>query len=865
MLPKQKDIIRSVLKMFLIAVIISLGSYTESMCQKTTILDTSNKNYAKVIAGKQYEKSGMHRFFWGNHYRKEWATPVTMKVVMLDTLEGGLTPVEKGGGRQTKTLRLVDKNGKQYVLRSIDKTFGKALPEVFRGTFVEGIVNDQVSIAHPYSSVTVPQLAEAAGVFHTNPRLFYVPSQAALGEFNTEFANQLYLFEERPAGNQEDAANFGFTADVDGTDKMLKKIYEENDHRVDQQAFIRARLFDMFLSDWGRHEDQWRWATFKEGDVKIYRPIPRDRDQSYTKFDGMLVSIGTSLQQLSYLESFDRKIQDVGGYNFYARHLDRQLANEPTQDSWISIAKELQLALTDQVIENSVKQLPPEVYPISGKTLITNLKGRRDRLVDFAVAYYKILAKEVEVVGTEQKELVEITGLSGQVEVKLYDLDKDEVQKSKPFYSRLFNKGETQEIRVYGLNGKDKFSISGNIEGMKVRVIGGPKKDEYMVNTSKGKLQLYDDVDNDFKISSPVHRHLSSDSAIHAFNYRGYKPDYEKVIKTVGYTNEDRIYLGIHYLLRLQKWRKTPYGSLQDFAIHYSLTQKAFSLQYKGDFRQVIGKWNLNLFANYDFIRDLYFTGIGNDGVLTSPDKYYKYRNREANASIGLNREIGKGHLVGISGFYQMVDIIKDAGKYIGDIHGAAKPSALKGNSYAGATLSYIYEKLNDHTLPSKGIHFSTDLKYTHDFQQPGSSFGSVSGVLGFYLPVLPNVTLAVKGAAATLSEVPSEFYLFNKLGGGNVMRGFLRYRFYGKSMAYNQNELQWNIPVKTYIFKGSIGLLGLFDNGRVWNPSENSTTWHTAYGGGIALSPFNKVSLTATYAVSNEAQRINLRLGRLF
>ena len=260
--------------------------------QRTTIVDTSSPTHAVVIAGKQYKRGSLHNILWGSHYRKEWSTPVKVKTIKIDTAFGGLKPVEKGGGRQTKTLRLEDKNGKQYVLRSINKTFTKALPEVFQGTFIESVANDQVSVAHPYSAITVPMLAEAAKIFHTNPQIVFLPDQKGLGEYRAEFANQLYLFEERPDGFQGNAANFGNSEDVDGTEKMMRKIYEENDHRVDQEAFIRARLFDMFLSDWGRHEDQWRWATFEENGNKIYRPIPRDRDQAYTKFDGLLVAFG---------------------------------------------------------------------------------------------------------------------------------------------------------------------------------------------------------------------------------------------------------------------------------------------------------------------------------------------------------------------------------------------------------------------------------------------------------------------------------------------------------------------------------------------------------------------------------------------
>src|SRR5437899_1096672 len=69
-----------------------------------------------VIAGKQYSTSIGHQQRWGKHYRKEWATPVTAKMVMLDTLASVLTPYEEGGGRQSRSIRLRDVNGREYVL-----------------------------------------------------------------------------------------------------------------------------------------------------------------------------------------------------------------------------------------------------------------------------------------------------------------------------------------------------------------------------------------------------------------------------------------------------------------------------------------------------------------------------------------------------------------------------------------------------------------------------------------------------------------------------------------------------------------------------------------------------------------------------
>ena len=175
------------------------------LCAIACFFISSSSSYAQndpqtktVVAGPEYKKSGFYQSLWGKHYRKEWATPVTVKIAMLDTLAGGLTPYEIGGSRQTKSVRLRDKDNREYVLRSIDKTFTGALPKVVKGSFVEKLANDQVSIAHPYSAVTIAPMAEAAGIYHTNPQIYYIPKQKALGKFNDEIGDNLYLFEQRP-------------------------------------------------------------------------------------------------------------------------------------------------------------------------------------------------------------------------------------------------------------------------------------------------------------------------------------------------------------------------------------------------------------------------------------------------------------------------------------------------------------------------------------------------------------------------------------------------------------------------------------------------------------------------------------------
>ena len=63
----------------------------------------------------------------------------------------------------------------------------------------------------------------------------------------------------------------------------------------------------------------------------------------------------------------------------------------------------------------------------------------------------------------------------------------------------------------------------------------------------------------------------------------------------------------------------------------------------------------------------------------------------------------------------------------------------------------------------------------------------------------------------------------------------------------------------------GKIGLNVFYDQGRVWNPNENSETWHTDYGAGLLLAPFNKLFANITYGISKEAKMINVRVYKSF
>src|SRR6185295_3786663 len=122
-----------------------------------------------------------------------------------------------------------------------------------------------------------------------------------------------------------------------------------------QHTLIKARIFDMFIGDWDRHEDNWRWGKKESDETTLYIPIPRDRDQSFYTITGVLSKKVVKAAGLSYMQHFDYKVGKMKDFNWEERNIDRFFTNELELKDWMAAAKSLQESLTDEVIEQSIK------------------------------------------------------------------------------------------------------------------------------------------------------------------------------------------------------------------------------------------------------------------------------------------------------------------------------------------------------------------------------------------------------------------------------------------------------------------------------------------------------------------------------
>src|SRR6266487_1618000 len=284
------------------------------------------KDTINISASEQYKNaSWAKRIMAGTNYRQEWSVPVNMKVFNIHTEKGGLIIKSLGGGKQTKSLTLVDPNGKQWKLRSIDKNPANAIPENFRNTLAADVVQDFISASHPYAPLTIPPLAKALGIVTADPEVFFVPDDPAFEFYRPLFKNTVCTLEEKdPTLDGENTRS---------TIKVFDKLIEDNNHRVNQPMVLRARLLDILIGDFDRHFDQWRWATGDTGKCKLYYPIPKDRDQAYFRSNGVIVAIAAQ-QALPVLKGFHYNIPRVNWLSWPARDFDRLFLTDLDADEW---------------------------------------------------------------------------------------------------------------------------------------------------------------------------------------------------------------------------------------------------------------------------------------------------------------------------------------------------------------------------------------------------------------------------------------------------------------------------------------------------------------------------------------------------
>lgn len=841
------------------------------------------------IAAPHYEAGKGKRFWLGRNYRDVWTGAIPMPILDMDTMLGGLTIIKKGGGQQSVSFRLrAERDGKQYVLRSVYKDATPTMPNFLKNTFVDSIFQDQMSMDHPYGATVVSNLAKGAGVYHTNPTFYYVPKQPRLGDFIT-WGDQVYLFEERPDDDRSDVDGFGNSKKIVSYRKMLKKTTDDPDDVIDEESVLRARLFDMLIGDWDRHDDQWRWATFKdkENDKKIYRPIPRDRDHAFLSFRGVLPWIASRPFAARQLQSFNKNFGDIKGLNFNARHFDRSYLTQLTREDWKRIADDLKNSLSDAEIDNAVNAWPKELIELNGDELKVKLRSRRDQIIEAAMKHYKFLAEEVEVRGSNEPDVLEATYLpNGNLHVKVFDSNKER-DKKVLFYDRIFLPKETRAVRMFGLDGNDIFIIKGDKQRkIKLTVIGGKGKDTFNSSELEGNGKKLVIVDNSTEkhtiVEGSVEDKCDCDNdEDNVYNRLEFKYNKTIPIVIVRINPDDGLFLGLGYDRIAHGWNHDPFKTKEKVFVSTAVATGAITANYDVLWNNTIGNWDLGIDAYYaapTFV--INYFGRGNNTPNPRTDRalfnFNRVRYSQFHVKPRVVQQFGGGdQFFTIEGGYTYTEAERNADRYTGEQNdqvSGLSDSDFEAKHYLSLSAKYNVERVDSKLNPKRGIKFHAEAGINQGVNTGGLRFGFAETELTFYYrPFSPfPLTLAFRGGlAANFGE--TEFFQSQFLGRRNGLRGFRGERFAGDRVAYLNSEARLTLGTISGIFPNmEVGLIGAYDQGRVWVDNENATNWHRSVGGGLWIAPYEVIYISGTLSQGIirggvESSFVDFRLGFWF
>ncbi len=830
-------------------------------------LDTLQTNFPEVVRASVYEpegeKSQVYKSIWGDRYRELYHTEIEAKVANLDTLYGGLEPIRKGGGHQTNSLRVKDSLGREYNFRMLKKDAvqflqstafkNRPIDKSFENTLPEDILEDFYTASHPFAFMAVPVLADAVGLHHTNPEIYYLPKQPGLGDYNFEHGGALYMIEERPEENWLDYESFGApNHDIQSTAGMFDRLRRDEKYSLDEAAYVKARIFDMLIGDWDRHQDQWRWAEIEtEDENRIFEPIPRDRDQVFSNFDGAL--LGTLRGLTGFANQFavyDEDINNVEWFNMSATGLDRSLLQNVGKETWLEQAKFIQENITDEVIENAFSRLPSEASGEVTQGLIQKLKGRRDNIIDITKRYYDKLSDLAIVTGTDKDDFVDVTRLEeGRTRVRVSrnkDGERGAVLSDKTYYSQ-----ETNEIWIYALDDDDEIFVNGTGNAkILVRIIGGQNNDIYTIENGK-KVRVYDheSLPNTVEENDGAKLVFTDDYQVNVYDKDRRIYDTNVVLPSVGFNPDDGLILGIRTSYTKYGFVRNPYTARHQIRAGYFSATQGFEIGYEGEFANVWGSYNFGVGAHYSSPKTTRnFFGYGNETM--NPDEeltldYNRVRISRLGVEAGLVKETPFGSYFRYMATFEGNRVDDTENRFLVEEF-TTDPEFFERDYFAGLEGTYRYESYDDVLNPTNGMKFELIGGGKVNVEDDSEAYAYLNPYMEFYNAISQNRKWVLNSRVQGKVNFGDgfQFYQAAILGGKNGLRGYRHERFAGEEAFAAGADLRYSFDqFKTRFLPFQIGVFGGYDIGRVWFDGEGSEKWHDSYGGGFWVNSAEAVS----------------------
>ncbi len=762
---------------------------------------------------------------------------------------------------QSLGLRFVGADGRPYTFRPLQKNLLDLLPEYFRDTFVVEIADDQVKSALPTAPPVVPVLLEALGVLHNVPKIIVIPDDPLLGEYRDHFAGQVGTIEEWPNEGPGGSPGFAGATEIHSTDELVEVLRGDPAQRVDAHNYLTARLFDLIIGDWDRHRGQWRWANVGEGSLPAWRPIPEDRDQAFAKYDGVLFSIVRSMSP--QLTNFSPKYNSILGMTWSARALDREFLVGLSKSDWERTIISVQSRLDDSVIEEALRRLPESHYDLVSKETAAILKVRRDNLPEIAKSFYRHLAGEVDIQATHESEVIEAVRLAeGLLEISIFVTANGE-KSLTPYYYRIFDPEDTQEVRLFLNGGDDRVTVSGEgSDKIKLRIISEVGRNT-MTDTSREKgTRVYDSRTqggiNAQGANIDRKPYIPPKPAMFSLPPRDWG---NKRLPTglIDLNGDIGLLLGFGLSRERYGFRRDPYASRWSASLAYATRLQNYRIIAAYDVTRENSKMHTSVDFMISGMESLNFYGYGNETPAPEDDHFADVNRRVISLKPALTFSLTPNWNLQVGVFleYSLTDDNSES------IVGIGKPYGTGDFWQAGFLTELVHDTLDSHAWPSRGtlVRIKADY-YPEVLDIEEGAYGSFEGLIGGVYPLSKKFSLAGRLAGRKVwGHYP--YFQAAHVGGSRILRGFPTQRFSGDSSVYASLELR--VPISRFFvfLPGEWGVYGFVDTGRVFYEGETSDKWHAGYGGGVWIAPLvRQFTMSLAVAGSDEGPRIYFRFG---
>jgi hypothetical protein len=816
-----------------------------------------------VVAGKHYKAGKVYRWFFGNNYRDLWTTPIRVPVFDWHTFGGGLHPTKEGGGNQTKSLRFETAEGDEYVFRLSDKSV-KSAPEEVKGTPVASILQDEVSAQHPAGAVVAAQIVKATGVLHPTPMLVVMPDDSALGKFRGDFAGKLGMVEEYPNVPDKGPGFAGAMKIIDSED-LLKLLNTDAKEHVNARAFLTARLTDFLLNDNDRHQGNWKWARLASESKDEWQPIARDRDHALLGFDGIIMRIGRLV--MPSLVSWDGRPSIAGLTG--PRGFEDRLLSGLEKPVWDSVARALQTRITDSVIDAAVHAMPA-AYQHTAPQLAAVLKQRRAAIPQAADEYYRMLAKIVEIHGTDSTDRATITRREGFVDVRVES-------RGKEYFSRRFDARETRELLVYLHGGNDTAVVTGSASrSILVRVIGGNGTntlvDSSTVDGHARPTRMYDlgtvtgitygkDTSFDRRPWEIVHDSLVPHQHDDGFSFA-----------PIGGLGEHRR-LGLTPRLGISRYsygfNQRPYASMISIEGEYATAFHAGRVIVSADRRLESSPLHFTAMARMSDFEMVSFGGFGNTAERSSViGDFFDARQRQWLLHPAVALALGENLDLSLGPEFQHSTTDNTPNRFLSINRPYGFGTFNQGGLRFGAKYKLLTkpdsegsERTHHRALvEATARYFPAMMDLRSSFQET-----SITAATSSSLPLPTRPLLILRGGAKKVfGDFP--FYEAATIGGEGTTRYMDSQRYAGDAALFATSELRVPLAHFKLMMPLRAGVLGVAESGRVYLDGDSPGGWHSRAGGGIWLGHGESPSvLTLTHTSEPGRRGVNLRFGLNF